>query len=86
MSAKFSKQQKKEIMKDIILEISSCTNCEDFQAGRANIRFRRKKKSRPEYIHTLNGSRGALGRTIRAILESFQQEDGSVLIPEDLHT
>ncbi len=67
------------------LEISSCTNCEDFQARRANIRFRREPKSKPEFVHTINGSGVALGRTVSAILEAFQQEDGSVLIPEVLH-
>jgi seryl-tRNA synthetase len=66
------------------VEISSCTNCEDFQARRANIRFRREPKSKPEFVHTLNGSGVALGRTVSAILECFQQEDGSVLIPEIL--
>ena len=66
------------------IEISSCTNCEDFQARRANIRFRRQLKSKPEYVHTLNGSGVALGRTVSAILESFQQEDGTVLIPKAL--
>lgn len=66
------------------LEISSCTNCEDFQARRANIRFRREPKAKPEFVHTLNGSGVALGRTVSAILESFQQKDGSVLIPEAL--
>lgn len=66
------------------LEISSCTNCEDFQARRADIRFRRDSKSKPEFVHTLNGSGVALGRTVSAILESFQQEDGSVFIPEAL--
>jgi seryl-tRNA synthetase len=66
------------------LEISSCTNCEDFQARRANIRFRREAKSKPEYVHTLNGSGVAIGRTVSAILECCQQEDGSVLIPEAL--
>jgi seryl-tRNA synthetase len=66
------------------LEISSCTNCEDFQARRANIRFRRQPKSKPEFVHTLNGSGVALGRTVSALLESYQQEDGSVLIPEIL--
>ncbi len=66
------------------LEISSCTNCEDFQARRANIRFRKSPKSKPEYAHTLNGSGVALGRTVSAIMESYQQEDGSVLIPEAL--
>lgn len=66
------------------LEISSCTNCEDFQSRRANIRFRRKPKAKPEFVHTLNGSGVALGRTVSALLESYQQEDGSVLIPEAL--
>jgi len=66
------------------LEISSCTNCEDFQARRAQIRFRRDAKSKPDFVHTLNGSGVALGRTVSAILESFQQEDGSVLIPKAL--
>ncbi len=66
------------------LEISSCTNCEDFQARRANIRIRRQPKAKLEYVHTLNGSGVALGRTVSAILESFQQEDGTVLIPEAL--
>lgn len=64
------------------VEISSCTNCEDFQARRANIRFRREAKSKPEFVHTLNGSGVALGRTVSALLECYQQEDGSVLIPE----
>jgi len=68
------------------LEISSCTNCEDFQARRANIRFRRSPKAKTEYIHTLNGSGVALGRTVSAILESYQQEDGSVAIPEALRS
>lgn len=68
------------------LEISSCTNCEDFQARRSNIRFKREKKSRPEFVHTLNGSGLAVGRTLSAILECFQQEDGSVLIPEKLRS
>ena len=66
------------------LEISSCTNCEDFQARRANIRFRREPKSKPEFVHTLNGSGVAIGRTVSAILECCQKEDGSVLIPEAL--
>jgi seryl-tRNA synthetase len=66
------------------LEISSCTNCEDFQSRRADIRFKRQPKAKPEFVHTLNGSGVALGRTVSAILESFQQQDGSVLIPEAL--
>ncbi len=66
------------------VEISSCSNFEDFQARRANIRFERSKEDKPEYVHTLNGSGVAIGRTVAAILENFQQEDGSVVIPEVL--
>jgi len=66
------------------VEISSCTNCEDFQARRANIRFRREAKGKPEFVHTLNGSGVAIGRTVSAILECYQQGDGSVLIPDAL--
>ncbi|UQD50640.1 serine--tRNA ligase [Bacillus methanolicus] len=65
-------------------EISSCSNFEAFQARRANIRFRREPKSKPEYVHTLNGSGLAIGRTVAAILENYQQEDGTVIIPEVL--
>ncbi|WP_281883242.1 serine--tRNA ligase [Paenibacillus sp. YYML68] len=65
-------------------EISSCSNFQDFQARRANIRFRRDQKAKPEFVHTLNGSGLAIGRTVAAILENFQQDDGSVLIPEAL--
>ena len=65
-------------------EISSCSNFEDFQARRANIRFRRESGSKPEYVHTLNGSGVAVGRTVAAILENYQQEDGSVKVPEVL--
>lgn len=65
-------------------EISSCSNFEDFQARRANIRFRRDPKSKPEFVHTLNGSGLAVGRTVAALLENYQQEDGSVIIPEIL--
>lgn len=65
-------------------EISSCSNMTDFQARRANIKFRRDNKSKAEFIHTLNGSGLAVGRTVAAILENFQQEDGSVLIPKAL--
>ncbi|MGD2245970.1 MAG: serine--tRNA ligase [Candidatus Aminicenantes bacterium] len=68
------------------MEISSCTNCEDFQARRANIRFKREGKSKTEFVHTLNGSGVALGRTVSAILESFQNEDGTVTIPEALRS
>lgn len=65
-------------------EISSCSNFEDFQARRANIRFRREQGAKPEYVHTLNGSGLAIGRTVAAILENYQQPDGSVVIPEVL--
>ncbi|WP_339181239.1 serine--tRNA ligase [Oceanobacillus sp. FSL W7-1293] len=65
-------------------EISSCSNFEDFQARRAGIRFRREANGKPEFVHTLNGSGLALGRTVAAILENCQQEDGSVVIPEVL--
>jgi seryl-tRNA synthetase len=65
-------------------EISSCSNCEDFQARRANIRYRRDKKGKPIFVHTLNGSGLAVGRTLVAILENYQQKDGSVVIPEAL--
>lgn len=65
-------------------EISSCSNFEDFQARRANIRFRREQGAKPEYVHTLNGSGLAIGRTVAAILENYQKEDGSVIIPEVL--
>jgi seryl-tRNA synthetase len=62
-------------------EISSCSNFEAFQARRANIRFRREPKAKPEHVHTLNGSGLAVGRTVAAILENYQQADGSVVIP-----
>jgi len=65
-------------------EISSVSNFEAFQARRANIRFRRDKKAKPEFVHTLNGSGLAIGRTVAAILENYQQADGSVIIPEAL--
>ena len=65
-------------------EISSCSNCADFQARRARIRFRRPGGAKPEFVHTLNGSGLAIGRTWIAILENFQQADGSVLVPEVL--
>ncbi|WP_106495670.1 serine--tRNA ligase [Lentibacillus sp. Marseille-P4043] len=69
---------------DTYREISSCSNFEDFQARRAGIRFRREEKGKPEFVHTLNGSGLALGRTVAAILENYQQEDGSVVVPEVL--
>ena len=65
-------------------EISSCSNCEDFQARRADIRYRKDKKGRPIFVHTLNGSGLAVGRTLVAVLENYQQKDGSVIIPEAL--
>ena len=65
-------------------EISSCSNYESFQARRAQIRFRRGGGAKPEFVHTLNGSALAIGRTWLAILENYQQEDGSVIVPEAL--
>ena len=65
-------------------EISSCSNFEDFQARRAGIRYRPDAGAKPEFVHTLNGSGLAVGRTVAAILENYQQEDGSVIIPEAL--
>lgn len=65
-------------------EISSCSNCTDFQARRAQIRFRREAKGKPEFVHTLNGSALAVGRTLVAILENYQREDGGVTIPRAL--
>jgi seryl-tRNA synthetase len=65
-------------------EISSCSNFEDFQARRANIRFKRKGQTRTELVHTLNGSGLAVGRTLVAILENYQREDGSVETPKAL--
>ena len=65
-------------------EISSCSNFEDFQARRAGIRFKREGKKGTEFVHTLNGSGLAIGRTLVAILENYQQKDGSVIIPEEL--
>ncbi len=66
------------------MEISSCSNCGDFQARRANIRFRREPKAKPEFVHTLNGSGLAVGRTVSAILENYQRKDGTVVVPEGL--
>jgi seryl-tRNA synthetase len=66
------------------MEISSCSNCLDFQARRANVRFRRGPKAKAEFVHTLNGSGLAVGRTVSALLENDQQEDGSVVVPEAL--
>jgi seryl-tRNA synthetase len=69
---------------NLFREISSCSNCEAFQARRANIRYRPEGKNKTELVHTLNGSALAIGRTWVAIVESFQQADGSVIIPEAL--
>lgn len=66
------------------LEISSCSNFKDFQARRANIKYRRDHNAKPEFLHTLNGSGLAIGRTVVAILENYQQEDGTVIVPEVL--
>jgi len=65
-------------------EISSCSNCTDFQARRTNIRFRREPGAKPELVHTLNGSGGAIGRTIVAIVENYQRADGGLTVPEAL--
>ena len=66
---------------DTYREISSCSNFEDFQARRSGIRFRREDKAKPEFVHTLNGSGLAVGRTVAAILENYQNADGSITIP-----
>jgi len=67
-------------------EISSCSNFEDFQARRAQIRYRKEKKGKPIFVHTLNGSGLAVGRTLVAVLENYQQKDGSVMIPDALRS
>jgi seryl-tRNA synthetase len=69
---------------DTYREISSCSNCTDFQARRSSIRFRREAGAKPELVHTLNGSGGAIGRTLAAIVENYQRADGGVTIPEIL--
>jgi seryl-tRNA synthetase len=66
------------------LEISSCSNVTDFQARRANIRFRREPKAKPEFVHTLNGSGLPPGRVMIAVMENYQQKDGTILVPEVL--
>lgn len=66
------------------LEVSSCSNCEDFQARRASIRFRRKAGAKPEFVHTLNGSGLALPRTMIALMENYQEADGSIMVPKVL--
>ena len=65
-------------------EISSCSNCTDYQARRANIKYRPARGAKPTFLHTLNGSGLAVGRTVAAILENNQQEDGSVIVPKAL--
>ena len=65
-------------------EISSCSNFESFQSRRASIRYRSNPKAKPEFLHTLNGSGLAVGRTFAAILDNYQQKDGSVVVPEVL--
>jgi seryl-tRNA synthetase len=67
-------------------EISTCSNCESFQARRADIRFRRGAGQKPEFVHTLNGSGLAIGRTLVAVLENYQRADGSVEIPKALRS
>ena len=67
------------------LEVSSCTTFTDYQARRANIRFRRSQAEKPEFVHTLNGSALALPRVMAALLETYQQADGSVVLPPVLH-
>jgi seryl-tRNA synthetase len=69
---------------DAYREISSCSNCTDFQARRASLRYRPEPKAKPRFLHTLNGSGLAVGRTLIAVLENHQQQDGSVRIPEAL--
>ena len=66
------------------LEVSSCSNCRDFQARRANVRFRAEAGAKPQFLHTLNGSGLALPRVLIAVLENYQQPDGTVLVPEAL--
>ena len=67
------------------LEVSSCSTCTDYQARRANLRFKRSQSEKPEFVHTLNGSALALPRVVAALLETYQEEDGSVSLPEILH-
>jgi seryl-tRNA synthetase len=67
-------------------EVSSCSNFSDFQARRARIRYRPADGGRPRFVHTLNGSGLAVGRTMVAILENYQQRDGAVVVPEVLQT
>ena len=66
------------------VEISSCSNFEDYQARRANIKYKKTPKDKAQFVHTLNGSGLAVGRTVAAILENYQNADGTVTIPEAL--
>ena len=66
------------------LEVSTCSNCTDFQARRTSLRYKPDAKARPQFVHTLNGSGLAIPRILIAILENYQQEDGTILIPEVL--
>ena len=66
------------------VEISSCSNFEDFQARRASIRFKDSPRDKAQFVHTLNGSGVAVGRTVAAIMENYQNEDGSIAVPEAL--
>ena len=87
MSASSAKTYDLEVWlpgQELFREISSCSNFEAYQARRANIRFKPEGKGKTEFVHTLNGSGLAVGRTWLAILENYQQADGSVLIPEAL--
>jgi seryl-tRNA synthetase len=68
------------------LEVSSCSNCSDFQARRANIRYRPDAESKPRLLHTLNGSGLALPRVMIAIMENYQQADGTISVPEALQS
>jgi seryl-tRNA synthetase len=68
------------------LEVSSCSNFRDYQARRMNVRWRPEPGGKPEYLHTLNGSGVALARTVAAILECYQQADGSLIVPDALRT
>jgi seryl-tRNA synthetase len=89
MSANSAKTYDLEVWlpgQNLFREISSCSNFESFQARRANIRYRPEGKNKTEYVHTLNGSALAVGRTWVAIIENYQQKDGSVLIPEALQS
>ena len=66
------------------VEISSCSDFEDYQARRANIRYRENPKDKPKLVHTLNGSGVAIGRTVAAIMENYQNADGTITVPEVL--